>query len=253
MIIQIIGLPGSGKTELAKALKERINAIHLNADEVRATVNSDLGFSPEDRIEQARRMGEMARLISKQGVAPVIVDFVCPTELTRAAFGKPNILIFMDTIKEGRFEDTNKMFEKPSNPDFTFFDHDFEAYDKAGVIISVFELHDWSAPTTLMLGRYQPWHEGHHALYVEAGKRTNQVLLGVRNTYKTSEKDPLKFDQVKEYIAKDEFMDGSMVLRLPNITNIVYGRDVGYKIEQVDLGADIHAISATEKRKQMGL
>jgi adenylylsulfate kinase len=254
MIIQIIGLPGSGKTELAKALKERINAIHLNADEVRATVNSDLGFTPEDRIEQARRMGEMARIIAKQGVAPVIVDFVCPTDLTRAAFGKPDILVFMDTIAEGRFEDTNKMFEKPSNPDFTFSNHEFNAYDKAGLIISVFdELYDWSAPTTLMLGRYQPWHEGHHALYKEAGKRTDQVLLGVRNTYNTSEKDPLKFDQVKEYIAKDDFMDGALVLRLPNITNIVYGRDVGYKIEQVDLGADIHAISATKKRKEMGI
>ena len=51
MIIQIIWLPGSGKTELAKALKERINAIHLNADEVRATINSDLGFTIEDRVE----------------------------------------------------------------------------------------------------------------------------------------------------------------------------------------------------------
>ena len=195
MIIQIIGLPGSGKTELAKALKERINAIHLNADEVRATVNSDLRFTPEDRIEQARRMGEMARLIANQGVAPVIVD----------------------------------------------------------LIISLFELHDWSAPTTLMLGRYQPWHEGHHALYLQAGMRTNQVLLGVRNTYNTSEKDPLTFDEVKDYIAKDEFMKDAMVLRLPNITDIVYGRDVGYKIEQVDLGADIHAISATEKRRELGI
>jgi len=253
MIIQIIGLPGSGKTQLAKALKERINAIHLNADEVRATVNSDLGFTPEDRLEQARRMGEMARLIAKQGVAPVIVDFVCPTELTRAAFGKPDILIFMDTIKEGRFEDTNKMFERPEEFDATFEDHKLDQDQKATVIIQYFKLHDWSAPTTLMLGRYQPWHEGHHALYEEAGKRTKQVLLGVRNTYKTSEKDPLTFDQVKEYIAKDEFMDGSMVLRLPNITNIVYGRDVGYKIEQIDLGATIHAISATEKRRELGI
>ncbi len=253
MIIQIMGLPGSGKTELAKALKERINAIHLNADEVRATVNSDLGFTPEDRLEQARRMGEMARLISKQGVAPVIVDFVCPTGLTRTAFGKPDILILMDTIAEGRFEDTNKMFEKPEAYDFKFSNHDLDQDKKSTMIIDTFELHDWSAPTTLMLGRYQPWHEGHHALYKEAGKRTYQVLLGVRNTYNTSEKDPLKFDQVKEYIGKDKFMDGALVLRLPNITNIVYGRDVGYKIEQVDLGADIHAISATEKRKQLGL
>jgi hypothetical protein len=255
MIIQIMGLPGSGKTELAKALKERINAIHLNADEVRATVNSDLGFAPEDRLEQARRMGEMARLIAKQGVAPVIVDFVCPTDLTRTAFGKPDILIWMNTIKEGRFEDTNKMFEEPSSTeyDISFPSHVLDAHGKASVIIKQFGLHDWSAPTTLMLGRYQPWHEGHHALYKEAGKRTDQVLLGVRNTYNTSEKDPLKFDQVKEYIAKDEFMDNALVLRLPNITNIVYGRDVGYKIEQVDLGADIHAISATQKRKEMGI
>jgi hypothetical protein len=253
MIIQIIGLPGSGKTELAKALKERINAIHLNADEVRATVNSDLGFTPEDRLEQSRRMGEMARLISKQGVAPVIVDFVCPTDLTRTAFGKPDILIFMDTIAEGRFEDTNKMFERPTEFDATFEDHRLDAEQKATVIIKYFNLHDWSAPTTLMLGRYQPWHEGHHALYEEAGKRTDQVLLGVRNTYNTSEKDPLKFDQVKEYIAKDNFMDGALVLRLPNITNIVYGRDVGYKVEQVKLGDEIESISATQKRKELGI
>ena len=253
MIIQIIGLPGSGKTELAKALKERINAIHLNADEVRATINSDLGFAIEDRIEHARRMGETARLIAKQGVAPVIVDFVCPTELTRAAFGKPDILIYMNTIQAGRFEDTNKIFEEPSKYDMSFPSHILEANDKASVIIREFGLHDWSAPTTLMLGRYQPWHEGHHALYKEAGKRTDQVLLGVRNTYNTSEKDPLTFDQVKGYIAKDEFMDGALVLRLPNITNIVYGRDVGYKIEQVDLGATIHAISATEKRRELGI
>jgi hypothetical protein len=253
MIIQIIGLPGSGKTELAKALKERINAIHLNADEVRSTVNSDLGFTPDDRLEQARRMGAMAKIIADQGVAPVIVDFVCPTEGTRQAFGNPDILIFMDTIEEGRFEDTNKMFQKPKNMNWMFVNHRLDPNEKASVIIEEFKLHDWSAPTTLMLGRYQPWHEGHHALYKEAGKRTEQVLLGVRNTYNTSEKDPLKFDQVKEYIAKDKFMDGALVLRLPNITNIVYGRDVGYKIEQVDLGADIHAISATQKRKEMGI
>lgn len=252
MIIQIIGLPGSGKTTLAAALKERINAIHLNADYVRATINSDLGFTIEDRIEHARRLGEMARMLEGQGHT-VIVDFICPTELTRAAFGKPNILIWMDTISEGRFEDTNKIWEDPQATYISFIDHQLSPEEKASVIIKTFKLHDWSAPTTLMLGRYQPWHEGHHALYVEAGKRTDQVMLGVRNTYNTSSKDPLTFDQVKEYIGKDEFMDGAMVLRLPNITNIIYGRDVGYKIEQVKLDDEIEAISATQKRKEMGI
>jgi hypothetical protein len=251
MIIQIIGLPGSGKTTLATALKERINAIHLNADYVRATINSDLGFTIDDRIEHARRLGEIARMLSGQGQI-VIVDFICPTELTRAAFGKPDVLVWVDRIKQGRFEDTNKMWEEPEKFDARI-PADYTVKEEVDYLIKKFNLHDWSAPTTLMLGRYQPWHEGHHALYKEAGRRTDQVLLGVRNTYNTSEKDPLTFDEVKGYIAKDEFMDGAMVLRLPNITNIVYGRDVGYKIEQVDLGEEIHAISATQKRKEMGI
>jgi len=253
MIIQIIGLPGSGKTTLAKSLKDRINAIHLNADEVRSTVNADLGFSKEDRLEQARRMGEMSRLLEKQGFT-IVVDFVCPTNETRQAFGKPDVLIFMDTITEGRFEDTNKIFERPENADITFNNHEMDSDEKAKFIIaSRKDLHDWKSPTTLMLGRYQPWHEGHHALYKEAQKRTGQVLLGVRDTHGTSEKDPLTFEQVEFYIAADPVMEGAMIMKLPNITNIVYGRDVGYKIEQVELAPEIQAISATQKRKEMGL
>ena len=252
MIIQIIGLPGSGKTALATALKERINAIHLNADEVRSTVNSDLGFTAEDRIEQARRMGEMARLIANQGVAPVIVDFVCPTKETREAFGPANIVVWVDRIKQGRFEDTNKMWQDPERFDIRILDG-YTLDQEVDTVIQVGALFDWSAPTTLQLGRYQPWHEGHQALKEEAHKRTKQVLVGVRNTYKTSEKDPLKYDEVATYIQQDNPFKDTLVLRLPNITNIVYGRDVGYKIEQVDLGANIHAISATQKRKEMGI
>lgn len=255
MIIQIIGLPGSGKTELAKALKERINAIHLNADEVRATVNSDLGFTTEDRIEQARRMGEMARLIAKQGVAPVIVDFVCPTEETRKAFGFANVIIWMNTLGFSRFEDTNKMWEPPTYVDIEIEGHiDTQDIKKnTDRVIKEMELFDWSAPTTLQLGRYQPWHEGHQALKNEAHKKTSQVLVGVRNTYGTSEKDPMTYKEVEFHIDKDNFDKDTKIMRLPNITNIVYGRDVGYKIEQIDLPPDIQAISATQKRKEMGL
>jgi tRNA uridine 5-carbamoylmethylation protein Kti12 len=251
MIIQIIGLPGSGKTALATALADRINAIHFNADEVRADLNSDLGFAPEDRIEQARRLGALARLTSKQGYI-TIVDFICPTKETRAAFGKPDVLVWVNRIEVGRFEDTNKMWENPVDPDIVILDGS-TIEEEVDDVIRIAGLHDWSKPTTLMLGRYQPWHEGHHALYAEAGKRTDQVLLGVRNTYKTSEKDPLNFNEVKHYIEQDPAMVDALVLKLPNITNIVYGRDVGYKIEQVKLGDEIEAISATQKRKEMGI
>lgn len=251
MIIQIIGLPGSGKTELAKSLKERINAIHLNADEVRSSVNLDLGFTTEDRIEQARRMGAMAVLLSKQGFN-VIVDFVCPTEETRSAFGFANLVIWMDRIKESRFEDTNKLWENPSYYDIKI-QNGMTVKEETDYVIEAGQLFDWSAPTTLQLGRYQPWHEGHQALKTEAHKRTKQVLVGVRNTYGTSEKDPMPYKQVEDLIWQQNINGNTLILRLPNITNIVYGRDVGYKIEQVDLGEVIHAISATEKRKQMGL
>lgn len=250
MIIQIIGLPGSGKTTLAKELALRINAIHLNADYVRSTINSDLGFSPEDRVEHARRLGEMSRMLSGQGL-DVVVDFICPTQTTRDSFGNPDILIWMDTIAEGRFEDTNKLWEVPKAYDFKV--DTFDAKEHTQSIIHVFQIHDWKAPTTLLLGRYQPWHEGHHALYDAATERTPQVMIGVRDTQGTSEKDPLSFAEVKGYIEDDEHLFNPMVVKMPNITNIVYGRDVGYKIEQVKLDDEIEAISATQKRKEMGI
>ena len=251
MIIQIVGLPGSGKTTLAKELASRINAIHLNADEVRSNLNKDLGFTKEDRVEHSRRLGALSRLLDSQG-HHVVVDFINPTSETREAFGKVDKVIWRNRKPTRDYPDTTAMWELPLNVDL-MFDDLIESQDAARLSIVDFQLHDWREPTTLMLGRYQPWHEGHHALYKEAGNRTKQVLLGVRDTYKTSEKDPLNFNEVKSYIDKDPIMEKALVLKLPNITNIVYGRDVGYKIEQIDLGADIHAISATEKRRELGI
>ena len=113
--ILICGLPGSGKTTLANVLVPMLNAVWLNADEVRKNAN-DWDFSPEGRIRQANRMKSMAQEAIKDN-RHVIADFVCPTETTRRDFDA-DFTIWMDTIKEGRFEDTNKMFEPPKNYDY---------------------------------------------------------------------------------------------------------------------------------------
>lgn len=252
MILQIIGLPGSGKTTLAKELCRRTNGIHINADEVRSELSSDLGFSSEDRIEQARRLGSISRLLSKQGKL-VIVDFVNPTRETRKAFGDANFVVWVNRIMSSRFEDTNNMWQDPESD--LVISNGQSITEEAELVLKSAGIFDWTKPTTLQLGRYQPWHEGHEALKAEALKRTNQVLLGVRNTHGVTEKDPFSFEEVESMIFKQsgENSSNSIVLKLPNITNIVYGRDVGYKIEHVDLPAEIKAISATQRRKEMGI
>ena len=114
-ITLIMGLPGSGKTTLAKELAPLLNAKRLNADEVRKEAN-DWDFSEEGRKRQARRMADFALKLKKEGNF-VVADFVCPTPEARALF-PADFVIWVDTIKEGRFDDTNKMFIKPDNYDF---------------------------------------------------------------------------------------------------------------------------------------
>ncbi len=110
-----MGLPGSGKTTLARLLAPMFNAVWLNADEVRKEAD-DWDFSEEGRTRQANRMKNLAEeAVSNNRV--VVADFVCPTEETRKQFNA-DYTIWMDTIKEGRFDDTNKMFEQPSRYDF---------------------------------------------------------------------------------------------------------------------------------------
>lgn len=112
-IILIFGLPGSGKTTLAKALAPLISAVRFNGDEVRTHLNSHLGFSLEDRLEQATRMGWLCSRVADAGHY-AIADFVCPTLQTREAFG-PCFSVFVDRIQRSRFEDTNQIFERPEN------------------------------------------------------------------------------------------------------------------------------------------
>ena len=124
-----MGLPGSGKTYLAERMQPILKAAWYNADIVREMAN-DWDFSPEGRIRQSLRMKNLADFEKNQGRI-VICDFVCPTHETKENFN-PDITVWMNTITSGRYEDTNKMFEKPKNVDYEVM----EMNDKNHEIIS---------------------------------------------------------------------------------------------------------------------
>jgi adenylylsulfate kinase len=113
--ILICGLPGSGKSTLAEPIAELLGGVWLNADAVRKEYD-DWDFSPEGRMRQAQRMKFLSDGVVKAGKIAV-ADFVCPTEAARAEFSA-DFTVWMDTIKEGRFEDTNKMFQTPAHYDY---------------------------------------------------------------------------------------------------------------------------------------
>ena len=120
-----MGLPGSGKTTLANELGPMLNAKRLNADEVRKAAN-DWDFSEEGRTRQAKRMSDAALKLKSEG-HNVIADFICPTPEARKLF-PADYVIWVDTIKEGRFDDTNKMFVKPDKYDFHVTSQDAKSW-----------------------------------------------------------------------------------------------------------------------------
>ena len=259
--ILIMGLPGAGKTYLAQHILEHLqnekkSVRWLNADDVRKEYN-DWDFSEAGRIRQSVRMRTLAD--SFVDVDYVICDFVAPLVEMRNNF-KADWTVWVDTIDRGRFEDTNRAFVPPDVYDFRITEQKSE---KWGEFVAAHILDnrrrpvfDWQRETVQMLGRWQPWHAGHRALFERAIAKTGQVCVMIRDCQGWQGSNPFAIEQVKGYIKRDLDMlyQGQYEIQIvPNIVNITYGRDVGYKIEQESFDDATHNISATKIRKQMGL
>lgn len=249
--VLIMGLPGAGKTTLANMLVPRLNGVHFNADAVRANVNKDLGFAHEDRIEQARRMGWLCDRVVEAGTY-AIADFICPTKNTRDAFGDACV-VWIDRIKKSRFPDTDALFEPPSHWDIRVAPEGTPAYWAEEVCNKLLPTFDPKAPTAMFIGRYQPFHDGHKKLIEEGLKRVGQVCIAVRDTHGTDAKNPLPFHAVKARIESALWQNRGriLVVQLPNITNVFYGRDVDYTVERLVLDEETERISATQIRREL--
>lgn len=279
--ILVMGLPGSGKTFFSEKLKQylednssidsmpayRMAQYELpphhykstvkwfNADEVRRKYN-DWDFSKEGRIRQSLRMLEFATRCSDDYV---ICDFVAPLPEMRNNF-KADWTIWMDTIDSGRYEDTNKAFIAPDLYDFRINERNAEKwvpYVGERILKNIRRpTFDPRKETVQMLGRWQPWHPGHRALFERLLSRTGQVCIMIRDCNGWNDSNPFSVDQVKNYIKRDldiQYQGQYEIMTVPNIVHIGYGRGVGYTFEEEKFDESITKISGTEIRKSMGL
>lgn len=279
--ILIMGLPGAGKTYLAERLKAFLELQRsvtempisklanyevapmnwnptvkwFNADDVRKRYN-DWDFSNEGRIRQSIRMADFA---INSGSDYVICDFVAPLVEMRNNF-KADWTIWMDTIDSGRFEDTNKAFIPPTHYDFRVTEKNADFWAKyIGEHIIKDQRRptfDWRKETVQMLGRWQPWHAGHRALFERLLARTGQVIIQIRDVQGWQGSNPFNVDQVKHYIKRDLdplYQGKYEIMLVPNIVHIGWGRGVGYTSGEETFDESITSISATSIRKEMGL
>lgn len=235
--ILLCGLPGSGKTTLAKRLVETLgNADWYNADSVREQFQ-DWDFSLEGRARQMKRMQDFTRKSVAKGRYG-LADFVCPTQSLRDEF-RGDYVIWMNTIEQGRFDDTNKMFEVPSNPDMEITADDWwsdEWVEHWARLLAVdIKDHEFQPklPTTQVLGRFHPFQSNHRELFERALAKHGQVAILICDMPIT-ESNPWDQDDIATNIETElfEYAGKFRIYPVPNIMNITYERDTSYSVEQ---------------------
>ena len=250
MKVLIFGQSGAGKTTLCEGIEwimgDRV--VHINADQIRHEAD-DWDFSEQGRWRQFRRMLNKANAVSDSGKI-ALVDFICPYKSAREQFDA-DLTIFMSTVVNSKYEDTNQIFEWPEWTEYDFDIHEWDEDDPVEVCWSIGQrIWEDELPTVQMLGRWQPWHEGHQALLERCMEKAPQVQIQIR-TMMWGDNNPFSVNEVKKNLReKLAHLAGIVDIKIvPNIVNITYGRKVGYTIEQEHFDKEIEDISATKIRK----
>jgi adenylyl-sulfate kinase len=281
--VWLTGLPAAGKTTIARALRAELEArarviTMLDGDgAMRQMLSAGLGFSKEDRDVNVLRAGFVAAEIVRHGgiaICALVSPYADARTSVRRMIGAGFVEVYVRTplpvcerrdpkglyrrARAGKLKHMTGIDDPYEQPDPAALDLELDGDAPVArnveIIIDYLEsrglIERSGKPAALMIGRFQPWHEGHRALFLEALEMEGYVVIGVRETYALNDQNPFTFAAVKARIEESlsEFAGRFEIRQLPNITNVVYGRDVGYRITRIELQPEIEAISATQIR-----
>lgn len=263
-IFWLTGLPCSGKTTIAKELAKHMHAEILDGDDIRRIIQNN-DFSYSGRKNHMMSVAEFASILSRYN--NVVVSLVSPIRDVREEIKKryqnlTEIYIYadIDTCKKRDVKGMYKLAMEGKIKNFTGVD---DVYEEPGVettmvdttkmdikecVKKILDKHYISQKYSLFIGRWQPLHQGHLALFDKMRQEGRKILVGIRNTG-IDDQNPFSVQERIEMIKKQ--VPDAEIAVLPDIEAVCYGRKVGYEIKEIKLGEELEKISATAIRKQI--
>lgn len=241
-IVWLTGHSGSGKSTIAKRLQEDWPCIILDGDEMRASISEGASFSREDRAEHNFRVARLARELSKQ--TNVIVSVIAPIKATRDMIHGVTWIYLERTLpeREGHFYEASEEYPMLDCDNFT-------VDECVGQLKEILEIQP-KKTYSLFIGRYQPIHSGHLALFDKVRAEGKNIAIGVRDTNIDSN-NPLSTKERIEMIR--HAVPDAEIFKMPDINEACYGRKVGWGIREIRLDEKTESISATKIRAENGI
>lgn len=242
-IVWLTGHSGAGKTTIARELQAQWPCVVLDGNEMRESVSTRVGFTPADREEHNYRVARLAGVLVKQ--TNVVVAVIAPLRLVRERISASVPRVSWVWVKRTLPERENHFYE-PS-PEYPVLDHDVldvtKSVERLKEIIGVGAKKTYS----LFIGRWQPLHSGHLALFDKVRREGRNICIAIRDT-EVSDHNP--FSVVERLKTIHDLVPDARLVVIPDIDEVVHGRKVGWRVREIRLDEETEAVSATEIRKK---